>query len=62
MDHEKPEVVSPRVYEYLSEETRSPVSPDLDYPRNPSIEEPEIVDERKDPKGDSVWYATLLWH
>ena len=62
MDHEKPEVVSPRVYEYLSEATRSPVSPDLDYPRTPSVDEPGNVDEQKDPKGDSVWYAMLLWH
>ncbi|KAL5324908.1 hypothetical protein ACEPPN_006027 [Leptodophora sp. 'Broadleaf-Isolate-01'] len=57
MDHEKPEVVSPRVYEYLSEATRSPVSPDIEYPRSPSLDEPGNVDERKDPKGESVWFA-----
>ncbi|KAK0105446.1 hypothetical protein ONS96_004833 [Cadophora gregata f. sp. sojae] len=55
MDHEKPEVVSPRVFEYLSEATRSPVSPDIEYPRTPSIDEPGNVDERRDPKGESVW-------
>lgn len=55
MDHEKPEAVSPQVYEYLSEATRPPVTPDIEYPRTPSINEPPNVDERKDPRGESVW-------
>ena len=55
MDHEKPEAVTPQVYEYLSGATRSQVSPDFEYPRTPSIDEPANVEERKDPRGESVW-------
>ncbi|KAI9046855.1 hypothetical protein LZ554_008934 [Drepanopeziza brunnea f. sp. 'monogermtubi'] len=52
MDHEKPEVVSPQIYE-ISEATRSPITPDIEYP--PSVNEPTNVDERNEPRGESVW-------
>lgn len=52
-DHDKPEALSPRVYEYLSD-NRGPVSPDLEY-RTPSISELANVDEQNDSRGESVW-------
>jgi len=58
MDHEKPEVVMPRVYDYASENTRSTLSPDIDYPNEkaPSIEEPiENVEDRRERRGESLW-------
>ncbi|KAH7311903.1 proline-specific permease [Rhexocercosporidium sp. MPI-PUGE-AT-0058] len=55
MDHEKPEVVCSRVYEYFSGAIRSPVSPDTEHPRSPPINGLGNVDERKKPKGERVW-------
>ncbi len=58
MDHEKPEVVVPQgiIDYYPTEQARSPVTPDIEYAGPPSINEAEDVEDRKDPRGDSVWY------
>jgi yeast amino acid transporter len=55
MDHEKPEVVMPRIYEYVSDNTRSTISPDIEYTLDPSIEEPPNVEDRRERRGESLW-------
>jgi hypothetical protein len=58
MDHEKPEAVVPQGIEYYpTEQARSPVTPDIEYAGPPSINEAEDVEDRKNPRGDSVWYS-----
>jgi amino acid transporter len=53
MDHEKPEVVMPQIYEY-SENTRSTLSPDFEFALEPPIEPPN-VEERRERRGESLW-------
>lgn len=55
MDHEKAEAVMPQVYEFSSEPTRSTITPDMEFNRDPSMEEPVNVEDRKDRRGESVW-------
>ncbi|KAE9365145.1 putative proline-specific permease [Stipitochalara longipes BDJ] len=55
MDHEKPEVVMPQVYEYASENTRSTLSPDFEFELEPSGEEPPNVEDRRERRGESLW-------
>lgn len=55
MDHEKPEVVMPQIYEYVSEHTRSTLSPDFDFALEPRIEEPPNVEDRRERRGESLW-------
>jgi hypothetical protein len=56
MDHEKgPEVMMPQVYEFNSEATRSTITPDMEFNRDPSMEEPVNVEDRKERRGESVW-------
>ncbi|PMD57773.1 amino acid transporter-like protein [Hyaloscypha bicolor E] len=50
MDHEKPEVVMPQIYEY-SENTRSTLSPDFEFALEPPIEPPN-VEERRERRGE----------
>lgn len=55
MDHEKPEVVMPQIYEYVSDNTRSTLSPDTEFALDPSIEEPPNVEDRRERRGESLW-------
>ena len=55
MDHEKPEVVMPQIYEYASENTRPTLSPDFDFALEPSVEEPPNVEDRRERRGESLW-------
>jgi amino acid transporter len=55
MDHEKPEVVMPQIYEYVSDNARSTLSPDFEYTLDPSIEEPPNVEDRRERRGESLW-------
>jgi amino acid transporter len=57
MDHEKPEVVMPQLYEYASENTRSTLSPDFDFALEPPVEEPPNVEDRRERRGESLWYV-----
>lgn len=59
MDHEKPEVVMPQIYEYGDgENTRSTLSPDFEFAHEPSIEPPNVED-RRERRGESLWWATF---
>lgn len=55
MDHEKPEVVMPQIYEYVRDHTRSTLSPDFDFALEPTIEEPPNVEDRRERRGESLW-------
>jgi hypothetical protein len=55
MDHEKPEVVMPPIFEYASENTRSTLSPDFDFNLEPPIEEPPNADGHREHHGESLW-------
>jgi amino acid transporter len=55
MDHEKPEVVMPQIYEYVSDHTRSTLNPDIEYAHDTSIEEPPNVEDRRERRGESLW-------
>jgi hypothetical protein len=55
MDHEKPQAVTPQVFDFGGETTQSTLESDLQYERPPSIEEPAPVKERRDRRGESVW-------
>lgn len=59
MDHEKPQAVSPHVYDYSTAEmSRSTDYSDLQLGRTPSIldiDEPGQVEERRERQGDNVW-------
>jgi hypothetical protein len=60
MDHEKPQAVSPLVFDFSGEMSRSTDYTDMQHGRTPSlidIDEPEQVEERRERSGDSVWYA-----
>lgn len=66
MDHEKPQAVSPEIFEYGGEQHHSLVMSDLApdnsdtlYGQAPSIDEPENVEERKERRGESLWF--VLW-
>jgi yeast amino acid transporter len=63
MDHEKPQAVGHLahqvVHESFRESTVSPVSLDIEYADNRSLDEPVNIDERKDRRGESVWYASV---
>jgi hypothetical protein len=63
MDHEKPQAVGHLahqvIHESLRESTVSPVSLDIEYADSPSLDEPATVDERKDRRGESVWYVSV---
>lgn len=54
MDHEKPEVVMPQIFEY-SENTRSTLSPDFEFALDPQIEEAPNVEDRRERRGESLW-------
>jgi yeast amino acid transporter len=55
MDHEKPQAVSPQIFEFGGEATQSTYEPEIHYERPPSIEEPTQVKERRERRGESVW-------
>jgi yeast amino acid transporter len=55
MDHEKPEVVRPQLYEYVGDHSRAPVTPDIEYAGTTSIDEPDDVENHREPQGESLW-------
>lgn len=55
MDQEKPQAVSPQVFDFGVETTQSTQESDLHYERPPSIDEPAPVKERRERRGESVW-------
>lgn len=55
MDHEKPQAVSPQVFDFGGEPTQSSYESEMQYERAPSIEEPTQVKERRERRGESVW-------
>ena len=57
MDHDMPEVVTTHVGGSLGESTYSNLTPDIEYAYAASPEEEDIVEDRKDRRGVSVWYA-----
>ena len=57
MDHDMPEVVTTHVGETLGESAHSNLTPDIEYACAASPEAGDIVDDRKDRRGVSVWYA-----
>jgi len=69
MDHEKPQAVSPQVYEYTGENgeqhtslVMSDLSPDNEetlYGHTPSINEPDNVEEKRERRGESLWFVLL---
>lgn len=66
MDHEKPQAVSQQVYEYVGEQHHSLVMSDLApdneetlYGHTPSINEPDNVEEKRERRGESLWFVIL---
>jgi hypothetical protein len=59
MDHEKPQAVSTYADEaaFVEERTVSPLTVDVDYGRDPSHDEPVIIEDKKEQRGDSLWYV-----
>jgi hypothetical protein len=57
MDHDKPEVVPTQGIEPLGGSTDSPRALDLEYASTASPDELGEVEDRKDPRGVSLWYA-----
>jgi hypothetical protein len=56
MDHEKPQAVSPQVFDFGGEPTQSSYESEMQYEqRAPSIEEPTQAKERRERRGESVW-------
>lgn len=67
MDHEKPQAISPQVYEYGGEQHQSVVMSDLSpdnsetlYRHTPSIDEAENVEDRRERKGESLWFVEAV--
>ena len=56
-DHEKPEAVSPQVFDFNGDPTQSTLESEMieNYGRPPSIEEPAQVKQRRERRGESVW-------
>lgn len=54
MDHEKLQAVVPQIFEY--DGPSSTASPEPFTIRGPSIDEPVYVEDRRDRRGESVWY------
>jgi hypothetical protein len=57
MDHEKLQVVVPQIFEY--DGPSSTASPEPLNIRPPSIDEPEYVEDRRERRGESVWYENF---
>jgi hypothetical protein len=55
MDHDKPEVLRPQIYEYVGNHSRSPVTPDIEYAGTASINEVDNVESAREPQGESLW-------
>jgi hypothetical protein len=58
MDHEKPQAVSPHVFDFSGEMSRSTDYSDLQNGQTPpivDIDEPERVEDRRDRRGENVW-------
>lgn len=60
MDHEKLQAVSPQVFEYNGGmSTQSTASPEPLTHRAPSIDEPVYMEDRRERRGESVWYEVI---
>jgi hypothetical protein len=56
MDQEKPQTVVSQIVDFSAhEETRLPVTPNIEYAGPPSINEADNVEDRKDHRGENVW-------
>jgi amino acid transporter len=55
MDHEKPQVVMPQIYEYAGHHSQSPVTPDIEYAGTTSINEIDNVEDHRESQGESLW-------
>ena len=57
LDHEKPQAVNTYADEtaYVEDRTVSPMTVDVDYARHPSLDEPVIIEDRKEQRGESLW-------
>ena len=55
MDHDKPQVGNPQIYEYAGHHSQSPVSPDIEYAGTTSINEIDNVENRREPQGETLW-------
>jgi hypothetical protein len=55
MDHEKPQVVRPQIYEYVGHHSQSPITPDIEYAGTTSINEIDNVEDHREPQGESLW-------
>lgn len=61
LDHEKPQAVSNYAEEaaFVEDRTVSPLTVDVDYARHPSLDEPVIIQEKRERRGDSLWYVFI---
>lgn len=57
MDHDKPQAISTYADEAVFSEDRtvSPLTVDVDYARHPSLDEPVIIEEKKERRGEALW-------
>jgi hypothetical protein len=58
-DHDKPQAVTTygdeTAYLGIEDRTVSPLTVDVDYARHPSLDEPVIIEEKRERRGDSLW-------
>lgn len=58
MDHEKPQAVSPHLYDFSGEMSRSTEYSEIQHGQTPSIpdvDEAEQIEDRRERSGDNVW-------
>jgi hypothetical protein len=67
MDHEKPHAMTTYGHEAVAhdsfrESTQSPIALDpldIEYAATPSLDEAMVLDDRKEGRGESVWYVSV---
>ena len=59
MGHDKPQAVSTYADEAVFSEDRtvSPLTVDVDYARHPSLDEPVMIEEKRERRGEALWYV-----
>lgn len=64
MDHDKPQAISTYADEAVFSEDRtvSPLTVDVDYARHPSLDEPVIIEEKRERRGEALWYVFFPFH
>jgi hypothetical protein len=62
MDHDKPQAVTTYADEAVFSEDRtvSPLTVDVDYAHHPSLDEPVIIEEKRERRGEALWYVLCL--